>query len=366
MIAGSLFSGIEGPLAIDLCAGAGGLALGLQRAGYRTLGVELDPDAVATHRASVGPCEELDVRLFDGTAHRAELVAGGVPCQPFSISGAREGTAREDGRLWLELVRVADESQARAILLENVHGFTTWREDGSLFIARVLRTLERAGWHVACRVLDAADYGVPQNRNRVFIVGFRSAAARAAFRWPSPTHAPPGDMFLPPYRTVRDALGLGSDSYASGRRLGAKGWQGERALDVDAPATTVTTTTAELLCAVDRPAPNADYRAQLAAELADAGLLDRSATTVAADPRLPRAGHHDRQQNGAVRLRPNDLALLQGFPPTFVFTGKLGSQHRQVGNAVPPKMGEVLGSAIRRAEAWGQDETPARAGGADR
>lgn len=289
------------PLAIDICAGAGGLSLGLRRAGFDTLGIELDADAVATHRANVGSCELIDVRRFDGTAHKAALIAGGVPCQPFSISGARQGTAREDGRLWLDLLRIADDSCARAILLENVPGFTTWREeDGSLFIARVAQTMERRGWHIAYRILDAADYGVPQHRNRVFIVGFRDASARSAFKWPVPTHGPPGDMFLPPYRTVRQALELGDGLFATGH-----------ALDV-------------------------------------AGLPDRPSTTVAADPRISRAGreHGARQQNGAVRLTPTMLALLQGFPRDFIFSGKLGSQHRQIGNAIPPAMGEALGRSI--------------------
>lgn len=84
----------------------------------------------------------------------------------------------------------------------------------------------------------------------------------------------------------------------------------------------------------------------LLAAVEAAGLADRPATTVQADPRLAVAGHHERQQRGAVRLTPAQCAALQGFPPGWTFTGSKESQHRQIGNAVPPPLGEAVGRGI--------------------
>ena len=89
--------------------------------------------------------------------------------------------------------------------------------------------------------------------------------------------------------------------------------------------------------------------ANVTAELDAAGLADRPATTVQGDPRLAVAGHHNRQQNGAVRLTVEQCALLQGFPAGWTWTGNKGSQHRQVGNAVPPALAEAMGRAVRAA-----------------
>ncbi len=259
-----------------------------------------------------------------------------------------------------------------------------------------------AEYHTTWRVLDAADYGVPQHRDRLIIVGFRDAAARARFRWPLASHAPPGELFGAPYRTVRQALELGGETYRHGPKEGTKSGseQGMRLLNVDAPAYTVGSSVAELLdrpapCitateqksamngsqpmsrrrraseslsealgSLDRPSPvikanswhegrsaRASRRpcGELAASLEAAGLADRPASTVQADPRLAVAGHHDRQQNGAVRLTVQQCAALQGFPADWTFTGNKSSQHRQVGNAVCPALGEAIGRSIAAA-----------------
>jgi DNA (cytosine-5)-methyltransferase 1 len=356
--------------ALDLCAGAGGLSLGLRWAGWEVLGVERDAHAVEAHRRNVGPCIEADVETFHPTSP-AELVCGGVPCQPFSQAGDRRGTQDSDGRLWEHLLRIATEAGARAVLLENVRGFATWRtESGSRFVEIVAKEFRRAGFTTQWRLLDAADYGVPQHRDRVFLVGFREATEAAAWRWPAPTHAPPGTLLgLPPYRTVRDALGLGAGALEAGRKPGAKGWQGMRRLDVDRPAPTVATTAnAELLEPLDRPAPtvtategNASGEPtkpaprrrrcteRLAGALREAGLHSRPSTTVTTDPRIAPAGHHASARAGAVRLTATQLAALQAFPEGFEFVGTAEQRYRQIGNAVPPPMGKALGEALKGA-----------------
>ena len=383
--------------AIDICAGAGGLSLGLTRAGFDVLGLEVDADAVDTHRRHAGPCEFADVRTW--TPPPAVLVAGGVPCQPFSMAGL--GLALDDPRYLVpHLLRVAREAGARAVLLENVRGLVMQHPRAF----RVVLDAFESEWLTAWTVLDAASYGVPQHRDRLFVVGFRDAAARAAFKWPLETHSPPGSMFGQPYRTVRQALGLGGGTFRAGPKENAKPGQlqGMRLLDVDAPSFAIGSSSFDLL---DRPAPcvtateqksamngtqpmgrrrraserlsealgaldrpsacisaggteggggpepfaNADYRARLSAELEAAGLADRPATTVQADPRVAIAGHHDRQHRGAARLTVEQCAALQGFPPDWTFTGNKSSQHRQIGNAVCPALGEAVGRSVMAA-----------------
>jgi DNA (cytosine-5)-methyltransferase 1 len=285
---------------------------------------------VATHVEHCGPCELADATTWH-PPHDADLVCGGIPCQPFSSAGKRLGLEDERGQLWVHLCRIADEARARALLIENVRGLTTTRDEtGTTALRYLLQQLAARGWHTAHQILDAADYGVPQHRDRVFIVGFRDERALRAFRWPEPTHAPRGNLLgLPHYVSVREALGL-SGAYRHGRDEGAKGWQGQRSLDVDNVAPTV------------GGRNNAE-------KLAAAGVLDRAATTVDTSGRLSAAGHHTSNKAGAVRLSVEQLATLQGFPQGWRFHGNKASQHRQVGNSVPPALGEAVGGSVMRA-----------------
>ena len=240
--------------ALDLCAGAGGLSLGLLRAGFDVLGIELDADAIDTHRRCVGPCEKADLRIYHPTEQR-DLTAGGVPCQPFSDAG--KGLALDDPRYLVpDFLRIAREAGSSAVLLENVRGLV---KKPRAF--RAVLDLFEAEWLTTWTVLDAADFGVPQHRDRVFVVGFKDAAARARFRWPNPSHAAPGSLFGAPYRTVREALSLGDAPRSTGRIEGATGWQGQRLIDVDAPGYAIgTRNNADLL---DRPAVYEALRAWL-------------------------------------------------------------------------------------------------------
>jgi len=393
---------------VEVCAGAGGMGLGLHLAGWTGTGMELDPDAVATHNANVGPCLAADITSAP-TPHAADLVAGGVPCQSFSLAGKGEGLDDPRGQLFASLLRIGVEAGARCILLENVRGLVSC---GALPV--ILAAFRAAGYEPVHALLCAADYGVPQNRVRLFIAGFRDAADLARFRWPAPSHGAPGNLYgLPRWRTVRDALGLGGGEFAHGLlpHASAASPQGMRVLDVDAPAPTVGGHTADLL---DRPAhtvsaggtasggaepfANAGYRKRLAAAMATAldrpsptvtaseyksapnfgsrgamtgarragdrllpallaaGLIDRPATTVDATDRLSAAGHHKVNKAGAVRMTVAQLAALQSFPAGFTFTGTTTAQHRQTGNAVPPLLARALGEAIRRA-LYGDDTT---------
>jgi len=316
------------------------LSLGLHRAGFDVLGVEMDAAAVETHRTQVGPCDHAS--LWDySPAGAFELVAGGIPCQSHSTAGKRGGTCDPRGQLYVPFLRIAREARARAVMIENVRGILTSKSaTHGTSIREVEAAFVSAGYPYLSRcVLDAVDYGVPQHRHRVFLVGFASAEDHARFRWPRATHSKHGGgLFgLRKWATVREALGLPRSDAAS-------------ALDKPAPCVTATEERSANRFgskgAKTGPRRCGDRLNPLLTELATAGLIDRPATTIDTTGRVSKAGHHKTNKDGAVRVTVDQLRALQAFPIGFEFTGTLKEQHRQVGNAVPPPLAEVVGRAI--------------------
>jgi site-specific DNA-cytosine methylase len=286
-------------------------------------------------------------------------------CQSFSHAGDREGLDDPRGQLFRALLRIAGEANARVVLLENVRGMLSL---GALPV--VLDAFRREGFEPTYALLNAADYGVPQNRVRLFVAGFRDAWALRRFRWPAPTHGAPGNLLgLAPWVTVRDALGLGPAPREVGRVAHARPgcFGGMRQMDPDAPAYAVGCTKRDLIGArLDRPAPTVKANSwhegtssrasqrpsgELLAELTRARLLDRPATTIDTKGTVSAAerAHESSNKDGAVRLTVRDCARLQSFPDDFEFSGNTTSQFRQVGNAVPPLLAEHLGCSIAHA-----------------
>src|SRR5262245_1190725 len=175
------------PTAIDLFAGAGGLSLGLQAAGWELVAaVERDHDACETYRANVGDhVVEASIEDVDAAdLPDCDLIAGGPPCQGFSYAGKRDPNDPRN-RLWREFFRIVEGKQPAWVLIENVRGMLSAGEDKALVTA-----FAKIGYHVSPYLLNAADYGVPQRRLRVFYVGNRLGLPNPC---PTPTHArPPG------------------------------------------------------------------------------------------------------------------------------------------------------------------------------
>lgn len=236
---------------VEVCAGAGGWGLGLHRAAWTGTGIEIDADAAETHRRHVGPCLTADITT-EPAPHAADLVCGGVPCQSFSLAGNRGGLSDARGQLFNHLLRIAVEAGARVCALENVRGLVHL---GALPV--ILAAFRAHGFEPVHTLLNAADFGVPQNRVRLFVVGFRRAEDLARFRWPAPTHGAPGNLFgLPPWRTVREALGLSGGEYRHGLKEGADPGSplGMRYLAVDAPAPAIRGSSGQdLLSPLDAP-----------------------------------------------------------------------------------------------------------------
>jgi len=305
---------------VEICAGAGGQALGLEQAGFRhAAAVELDADACATLRRNRGDdwkIVEGDVASVDGRAYAgADLLAGGVPCPPFSIAGKQLG--RDDERdLFPQALRLVAEIRPRAVLLENVRGLGGRRFDG--YRERVLRRLADLGYRAWWDVAHASEHGVPQLRPRFVLVALAASWA-GGFSWPDPQPGPPP--------TVGETLA---------DLMGAAGWPGASAW-------------AERAC---RIAPTivggskkhggpdlGPTRARSAwRELGVDGL------GVAAD--APGPAHPVGQP---PKLTVRMVARLQGFPDSWQFAGTKTAAYRQVGNAFPPPVARALGTAIAAA-----------------
>jgi DNA (cytosine-5)-methyltransferase 1 len=316
---------------VEICAGGGGQALGLERAGFEHVAlVELDPWACATLRLNrphwnvIGPNPTShreagaligDVRAFTASSLRGtvDLLAGGVPCPPFSKAGKQLGAADERD-LFPEALRLVRECVPKAVMLENVRGlldpkFAAYRES-------VLVDLNDLGYLGEWRLLNASDYGVPQLRPRAVLVALRSDLAHG-FDWPE------GDATQTP--TVGQAL---RDQMAAAGWEGAEGW----ALRADRIAPT--------LVGGSKKHGGPDLGPTRARrEWAQLGV---DGLGVANEP--PEPGFV-----GMPKLTVQMAATLQGFPADWRFAGRKTNAYRQVGNAFPPPVAEAVGTAIRDA-----------------
>lgn len=177
---------------IEFCAGAGGQALGLEKAGFHhTALVEIDPDCSKTLRLN-RPSWDVrneDMNLFDGRPFKGvDILTGGLPCPPFSVAGKQLGD-KDERNLFPAAIRLIDEIKPKAVMIENVRGFLSpLFEDYRLFLKSEFKKL---GYTIDWRLLNASDFGVPQLRPRVVIVALRNDLVDA-FDWPEvQPHNPP-------------------------------------------------------------------------------------------------------------------------------------------------------------------------------
>jgi DNA (cytosine-5)-methyltransferase 1 len=323
---------------LELFTGAGGLTLGLHAAGFRpSLAVELDADACQTLTAALPavpvdpkPVASFDFRRFEGI----DLVAGGPPCQPFSSGGKQ--LAGDDARdLIPEFIRAVTEARPRAFLMENVSAL--FGSTHSAYLARVIKRLSSLGYTVAMEVLNAAEYGVPQKRRRGFLIGLRNGHS---FAFPAPTHGPRGELPFVSAGTVLRAEGAGDEpneakvSYARNPDLRPSPYDGQlfngggRPINLSAPSHTILASAGGTKTHfIDTAGEVPGYHAHLMR-----GGPPRTGT-------LP----------GGRRLTPVECAAIQTFPPGMVFHGSRSAQYKQIGNAVPPRLAQVIGAALHAA-----------------
>lgn len=313
---------------VEICAGAGGQSLGLERAGFHhRLAVELDMNAAATLRHNrpdwdvvVGDVADPD--LWNPDAFEAlDLLAGGVPCPPFSIAGKQLG-ANDERDLFAWAVQLCGRMKPRALLLENVRGLSASRF--SAYRQHVLDELHGYGYIAEWKLLHASDFGVPQLRPRFVLVALREEYA-PYFAWPEPH---PGRA---PH--VGEVL---KDLMAS------RGWEGadEWAANADDIAPTIVGGSkkhggADL-------GPTRAKRAWAALGVDALGVWDE-----------PPGPGWDKGGGPGPKLTTEMVARIQGWDGSpewaWEFTGRKTTRYRQIGNAFPPPVAKAVGLAIKAA-----------------
>jgi DNA (cytosine-5)-methyltransferase 1 len=299
---------------LEICSGAGGQALGLELAGFAHQGlVEIEPAACATLRLNRPEWNviEGDLRSFDGRPYKGiDLLAGGVPCPPFSRAGKQLGSIDERD-LFPDAIRLVDECRPQAVMLENVRGLLDAVFDD--YRNKVEKQLKKLGYVPSWRLLNASDYGVSQLRPRVVFVGIRKDVA-SKFTWPEPLKTEPP--------TVGKLL---HDLMQENGWRGADSWR-ERANSI-----------APTLVGGSKKHGGPDL-GPTRAKAAWATLgVDGMGLWDEAPPR---------DFVGMPRLTPRMTARIQGFPDDWQFFGRKTATYRQIGNAFPSPVAAAVACSI--------------------
>lgn len=295
---------------VSLFSGAGGLDLGFKMAGHNVIWAnDLYGDAVETYKLNLGDhivCKDIaniDVKDIPD----CDIVIGGFPCQGFSIANMKRCTSDERNVLYKQLIRVIKEKKPKFFLAENVKGLTNL-DKGEVF-KMILNDFSSLGYTVKWQILNAANYGVPQTRQRVIIVGVRNDID-FEYQFPEPTHTK--DNWVSVGKAM-EAIpdpdlpnNLANHTYSK-FKIKNNGYLGHRALDPGKPAPTVT-----------------------------ARGDDKGGVVILPHP------------NGKRRMSGRELAAVQSFPLDYVFVGNQSSVYRQIGNAVPPLLGYAVANVFNQ------------------
>ncbi|MFF4409715.1 DNA cytosine methyltransferase [Streptomyces sp. NPDC001262] len=333
---------------IEICAGAGGQAVGLHRAGFRHLALlEIDKYACQTLRENVQQhpdwdgCEvvEGDVTAIDPFTHDQlakfelqpgglDLLAGGVPCPPFSVAGHQLG--EEDERdLFPRMLELVGQLRPKAVMIENVRGILD--EKFAPYRKRIISELEGYGYKFCgWEIIEARDYGVPQLRPRAILVMIRKEFLKdAEFRWPE------GSSEI---LTVAEALKV-----TMWERCEPYGVKGKAVYDKWLEDAELRGSEAPTLVGGSKKHGGADLGPSRAKKAWAALGVD--AMGVANDPEKCDPDRDLFRDNGPM-LTVEQAAIIQGFPRDWKFEGGKTARYRQVGNAFPPPVAEAVGRAI--------------------
>lgn len=324
---------------IELFAGAGGLAIGMEKAGFETVLLsEIDKYACQTLRQNrpewnivEGDINKLDFKKYHNSI---DIISGGFPCQAFSYAGQKRGFEDARGTLFFEFARAIEEIKPKVFLAENVKGLLN--HDCGKTLNTIKKIIDDIGYFlIEPRVLKAIFYKVPQKRERLFLVGIRKDIAdKVKFRWPSPYNR---------IMTLRDALKKG-DLY-----------------DCDVPLSTgikYPQRKAEILSCVPEGGYWKDLPDNLQREFmmksyylggGKTGMARRLAwnepsLTLTCSPAQKQTERCHPDETRPLTVR--EYARIQTFPDSWEFSGPINNQYKQIGNAVPVNLAHAVGRSL--------------------
>lgn len=300
---------------IEICAGAGGQALGLANAGFSHVAlVEYEADYCKCLKANRPDWNVIcqDVHLFDGKSYKGtiDLLSGGVPCPPFSIAGKQLG-ADDERDLFPQMIRLVGEIAPKAVMIENVRGLLDAKFEE--YRNHILAQLDQLGYHTHVKLVNASNYGVPQSRPRVIIVGVRKDLV---------------DTFSFPDTSSLPTAYIGDTLYDL---MAANGWKQVDCWKERANKIAPTVVGGSKKHGGPDLGPTRARKAWAELGIDGKGIANEA----------PQADF-----DGMPRITPRMLARVQGFPDTWNFGERKTAACRMIGNAFPPPVAEKIGRQI--------------------
>lgn len=328
---------------VSLFSGCGGLDLGLEQAGFNIVWAnDIESDAVETYKKNINSViTEGNIELIHADEiPECDVVVAGFPCQPFSSAGSRKGVEDERGTLFEEAIRIIEKKNPLVVIFENVRGLLSIKNlDGSFLLDSIVSTLEdlEPGYNVEYKLMKASDYGVPQQRYRVFIIGVREDLERK-FYFPEATHDSDD-----PKLTVGSIL-KNVENLPNQDDIWKLSPQSEKMIPFineggswkDVPYEELPTRLKRIRDNMRKYRSPNFFRRYSRTEI-------NGTITAAATPENCGILHPIEDRRYSVR----EIARIQSFPDDFIFTGdSIAAKYRMIGNAVPPRLGKVVGESI--------------------
>lgn len=326
---------------ISLFSGAGGLDLGLTNAGFNIVFAnDILAPAIENYQHNIGEISSEDItQIQEDDIPDAHVLVGGFPCQPFSNAGNRLGVDDERGNLYLDCIRIVKAKRPKVVIFENVRGLLSIKNnDGSMLIDTIVQLLENAaqGYNVSYKLLKASDYGVPQNRYRVLIVGIRKDLN---FKYEFPKPLPIDSELLTVGHAISNVDGLPNqdeiwDFSPQSQRLIPFIPEGGSWKNI--PYNELPDRMKRIRDNMSRYHSPNFYRRFSRDEI-------NGTITAAATPEHCGIIHPVEDRRYSVR----EIARIQSFPDNYEFVGSsIANKYKIIGNAVPPRLAEVVGKSI--------------------